>query len=204
MRLFAFSTFFAFLLSLSPAMALQFGDAAFAKKLCSAWNNSSLPKRLGEKGKDFGGIQGNGWIDFKTGESGAPEGYQKIVSGRRDCSSWPKFQLVLKKDDNGMAKCDVNESGAYDGSNLTWQFIPKTEHWFNLAKSFGMMDFMKLMNGFRGPMFFAKQNQGNFQIFWRLGARIGVNSDWQSGCQGIDVDSTQSEIDSYKRKFGIQ
>jgi len=186
--------------NLAASASYKFGDTTFAKKLCVAWNNSSMPKRLGTKTAG-----GTGWIDYFTGETKtAPKkGYQKIVSGRRDCKGWPKFQIVLEKDENGLAKCNVEKSGKYDGTNLTWQFIPETEHWFNFAQSFGMFDFAKLMNGFKGPMWFAKKNQKNFQVFWRLGAKLGLSSDWKTGCKGLDVDDVQDEIDDYKEKFNL-
>jgi hypothetical protein len=189
-----------------PAEAFKFGDVEFTQRLCNAWNRSSLPKRLGEKDKKFGKIKGNGWIDHATGVSkDAPKkGYQKIVFGRRDCSGWPKMQLVIEKDDNGKAVCKTSKSGRYNGRKMTWQFTPRTEHWFDLAQSFWMTDFSKLMSGFKGPMWFAKQNQGNFQIFWRLGARIGLSSDWKSGCKGIDADDVKDEIEDYKEKFNIK
>lgn len=194
------------LMATEPAWAFKFGDVTFTKKLCSAWNHSSLTKRLGQKGKKFGKIKGNGWIDHFTGESKdvAQNGYQKIVFGRRDCRSWPKMQLVIEKDDKGKAVCNMAKSGRYNGSKLTWQFTPRTEHWFDLAQSFWMTDFSKLMSGFKGPMWFAKQNQGNFQIFWRLGARIGISSDWKSGCKGIDTSDVKDEIEDYKKKFNIK
>ncbi len=194
---------FAFMLNsstLTAAGSYKFGDVTFAKKLCKAWNNSSMPKRLGTKA-----VGGTGWINYFTGEtkSAPKKGFQKIVSGRRDCKGWPKFQIVLEQDASGKAICNVAKSGKYDGKNLTWQFIPKTEHWFNFARSFGMFDFAKLMNGFKGPMMFAKKNQSNFQIFWRLGAKLGLNSDWKTGCKGIDVEDVQDEIDDYKKKFKL-
>ena len=97
------------------AQSYKLGDADFAKKLCDSWNQSKLPKVLAAKASG-----GNDWIDIQTAKE--PKGYQKIVSGRYECKGWPKFELVIEKQDDGTAKC--TSAGIYNGAKVTWQFLP--------------------------------------------------------------------------------
>ncbi|GEM_PF-1321065 len=176
---------------ISAGGSYKLADAAFAKKLCWAWNSGSLPKKLGSEAAG-----GSGWIDKDTGVSQVPAGYQKIVSGRADCANWPKFELVIQKDEKGLARCV--SGGPYSGSQMTWQFLPSTENWFNYAGNFGMRAFAQLWNnGMKGTYTTAYANRGNFSIFFRQAAWIGLASDYTSGCTGMDkakVDEAVKEL----------
>lgn len=177
------------------SQTIRLGDVEFAQRLCQAWNRSSLKRRLGDKK-----IGGSNWINISTNISKVPQGYQKIVSGRADCKGWPKFELVIERQPDGTAKC--TSAGAYNGTKLTWQFLPTTEGWFEYARSFGMGAFYSLWrNGMRGNKGTAWSNSGNFKIFFQLAANIGLKSDWQSGCSGVDKEDVQEAIDDLKKAW---
>lgn len=162
---------------LSAQGGMKLGDAEFARQLCTAWNNSKLPRLLG----DEDATRGSDWINIDTGISRVPAGYQKIVSGRHDCKGWPRFELVIVKQPDGSAKCI--SAGRHNGRDITWQFLPTTENWFNYAKSFGMGAFAGLWkNGMKGKYWTAYGNRDNFKIFFQLAAGIGKNADIKTGC----------------------
>ena len=180
------------------AQGMKLGDAAFAKALCAKWNTSKLPKLLAAKSAG-----GNDWIDTVTSRGvpvKQPKGYQKIVSGRKDCPGWPKFELVIEKQSDGTAKC--TSAGAYNGKKVTWQFLPNTDGWFSYATSFGYGAFMRLwMNGMVGDMMTGKKNQGNFQIFFRLGGQIALNTDYKTGCKSKNFGDADKEYKALKQKW---
>ena len=182
------------------AQSYRLGDTEFAKKLCDSWNGSKLPKILAAK--DAGG---NNWIDTVTGygvPKKQPAGYQKIVSGRDDCKGWPKFELVIEKQADGSAKC--TSAGPYTGSKVTWQFLPSTVGWFDYAQSFGYGAFMTLWyNGMIGDMFVGKANQGNFAIFFRMAGKLAVNSDYKTGCNGMDAEDVEDARNNLKKAWGM-
>lgn len=178
--------------------SFKLGDSIFAKKLCWAWNHGSLPKKLGSESQG-----GSGWIDKVTGVSKVPTGYQKIVSGRADCKGWPKFELVIQKDEKGQAKCV--SAGAYNGSQLTWQFLPSSDNWFNYARGFGMRAFAQLWgNGMKGTYGTAYSNRGNFAIFFRQAAWIALKSDYISGCSGIDKEEVEEAAQELKKAWKMK
>ena len=180
------------------AQSYKLGDAEFAKKLCDSWNSSSLPKILSAKSSG-----GNDWINTVTGygvPAKQPAGYQKIVSGRDDCKGWKKFELVIEKQADGMAKC--TSAGDYTGSRVTWQFLPSTVGWFDYAQSFGYGAFMTLWyNGMIGDMFVGKANQGNFAIFFKLGGKLALQSDYKTGCTGLNVADADKAYNALMSKW---
>lgn len=177
------------------------GDTQFAKDLCESWNNSKLPKILGDKKSG-----GNDWINVVTGYSvpvKQPAGYQKIVSGRKDCKGWPKFELVVEKQADGSAKC--TSGGAYNGTKVTWQFLPTTQGWFTYARSFGYGAFMSLWwNGMIGDMFEGKRNQDNFQIFFKLAGQLALKTDYKTGCTGLDVSDVDDAREKLVKAWGVK
>ncbi|MDH5656556.1 MAG: hypothetical protein OEZ34_11640 [Spirochaetia bacterium] len=178
------------------AQSYKLGDAEFAKQLCNSWNASKLPTILASKDKG-----GNNWIDIRV-TKGVADGYQKIVSGRHDCKGWPKFELVIEKQDDGTAKC--TSAGVYSGSKVTWQFLPSTDGWFEYAHSFGYMAFMVLTkNGFKGSMPVGHSNMKNFAIFFRMAGKLALQSDYKSGCNGIDLDDVEDARSDLKKKWGM-
>lgn len=175
---------------------MRLADSKFANELCAGWNSSRLPKLLGTE--EAGG---NGWIN-KITSRGVPEqqpaGYQKIVSGRSDCKNWDKFELVIERQTDGTAKC--TSAGSYNGKRVTWQFLPSTAGWFEYAENFGLGAFMSLWNnGMVGDYTTAYANRGNFQIFFRIAGKIGLKSDYKSGCDGLDTEEAE---ESYKKLQG--
>jgi hypothetical protein len=181
------------------AQSFKLGDPEFAKKLCDAWNTSNLPKVLADKSAG-----GNNWINFVTGygvPAKQPAGYQKIVSGRDDCKGWPKFELVVEKQADGTAKC--TSAGPYTGSKVTWQFLPSTTGWFDYAQSFGYGAFMTLWwNGMIGDMIQGKANQGNFGTFFRIAGKIALESDYKTGCTGMNADNVEKARNNLAKAFG--
>jgi len=189
------------------AEKIKLGSPAFAKKLCASWNWGSLSSRLGDEKKIQKKYNPTDWINISTGISKVPKGYQKIVSGRADCKNWPKIQFIIKKQENGRAKCV--SAGKYDGKNLTWQFLPTTANWIDYGRSFGMGAFYGLWsNGMKGNKGTAWSNRGNFKIFFRKAARIGIKSDWMTGCNFKDksdtVEDTKEAIEDFKKKYKIK
>lgn len=196
--IFTFSMLAAFSLSLMLLLepneisagdrSYKLADTAFAGKMCWAWNNwkwkdskgkkTTLAQRLGATSQG-----GSGWVDVKTGVSEVPAGYQKIVSGRRDCNGWPRFQLVIKKNELGEARCTA--AGSYNNTKMTWQFLPTSDNWFNYGQGFGMGAFMALWKTMEGKESTAFSNRGDFGLFFRMGAYFAVRSDYLSGCNGI-------------------
>ena len=183
------------------AQDMKLADEKFAKELCDAWNKTSLPKILGEEKSG-----GNDWINKVTGynvPNKQPAGYQKIVSGRADCKGWQKFELVIEKQADGSAKC--TSGGKYSGSKVTWQFLPATDKWFKYADSFGYVAFMQLWNnGMIGDMFVGKANKGNFQIFFREAGKIGLKTDYKSGCNGLDAAEAEEAVADLKSSWGMK
>ena len=189
----------AFVLSGSGLFAQnKLADTQFAKDMCNAWNSSKLPKILGDKSSG-----GNNWINVVTGYNvpvKQPAGYQKIVSGRKDCKGWPKFEMVIEKQADGSAKC--TSAGPYSGSKVTWQFLPATDKWFKYARSFGYIAFMQLWNnGMVGDMFEGKRNQDNFAIFFNFAGKIALKTDYISGCNGIDKEDVEEEVADLKKAW---
>ena len=193
---------FAISSSVISAGSFKLADATFAKKVCSAWNNSSLPYRLGsEKDRKYRGrtIEGSDWIH----SMGKKNGKQKIVAGRYDCKGWKAIEFVIEEDAEGLAKCV--SAGNYSGSGLTWKFVPSSANWYEFAGGFGMMAFKDLWsNGMVGKYGTAWSNRGNFAIFFRLAGRIALNADWRSGCSGLKVNDVKEEIKDLKDDWNIK
>jgi hypothetical protein len=165
----------------SPAQAdpVRLLDATYTARLCEAWNGTSLPAALGRSG--------SGWID-----SAGSEGRQVIVISRRDCSDWPKVQLVITADESGQALCQ--SGGAFPGGELQWQFTPTTVQWADFTDGFGVMQMPGIMSGFVGPYGVAASNIGNFEVFFAAAGKLALDLDVDWACEGADAAEVAEEV----------
>jgi len=153
-------------------------DPAYTSALCSAWNTSSLPARLGR--------DGSGWID-----SADSTGSQIIVINRRDCTDWKAVQLHIQADDSGAAKCAAGK--AFAGGPFQWRFQPTTEQWADFTDGFGVMQMPGIMSGFVGPYGTASANIGNFEVFFAMAGKVAIDQKVDWACTGADASAVESE-----------
>ncbi len=170
---------FAVLASPAQADSVRLLDTTYTAKLCEAWNGTSLPAALGRSG--------SGWID-----SAGSEGSQIIVISRRDCTAWPKVQLVIEADDAGAAMC--TSGGAHGGGELQWQFTPTTEQWADFTDGFGVMQMPGIMSGFIGPYPVAAANIGNFEVFFAAAGKLALDLGVDWTCEGADAEDVAEEV----------
>ncbi len=163
----------------------QLLDAAFAADLCEAWNQTSLPKKLGRSGSE--------WID-----SADSRGSQTRVVSRRDCQGWGKVQLTIAADANGQARCV--SGGAYKGEAFQWKFEPTTAQWADFTDGFGYFDMPTIMSGFTGPYHTAAANLSNFEIFFAAAGKVALDEQVDWTCSGADAKTVQSEISKIDKK----
>jgi hypothetical protein len=170
----------------SPAQAdtVRLLDATYTSQLCESWNATSLPAALGRSG--------SGWID-----SAGSEGHQVIVISRRDCTGWPKVQLVIEADEAGNAMC--SSGGAHSGGELQWQFTPTTAQWADFTDGFGVMQMPGIMSGFIGPYPVAASNIGNFEVFFAAAGRLALDLGVDWSCEGADADKVRAEVEDIDR-----
>jgi hypothetical protein len=176
---------FAVLASPAQADPVRLLDASYTGKLCEAWNGTSLPAALGRSG--------SGWID-----SAGSVGRQLIVISRRDCTDWPKVQLLIEADDAGQALC--LGGGAFPGGELQWQFTPTTEQWADFTDGFGVMQMPGIMSGFVGPYGVAASNIGNFEVFFAAAGKLALDLDVDWTCAGADAEKVAGEVADIDRE----
>ncbi|HNX23784.1 MAG TPA: hypothetical protein PKG60_07020 [Spirochaetota bacterium] len=174
--------------------AVIFMSSDFAKLLVDAWNNSSLPVKLGSK--ETGGSD---WINTPNKYTGEKRNRQVIVMSRRDCPSMPKVQLTIENK-QGRAVCTYGGLMIDNYDKAEWAFSPTTTQWYKFASGdWGYMQMPGIMPGFRGPMFVARANIDNFGEFWKVAGRVAkkINADYTSSCP---IDS--GDIEDIKKYLG--
>lgn len=173
-----------------------FMDAEFAKLLAEAWNNSSLPVRLGSQE-----VGGSGWINTPNKYTGEAGNKQVIIMSRRDCPYMAKVQLTIENR-QGKAVCTYGGAMTENYERAEWAFSPTTAQWYKFASGdWGYMQMPGIMNGFRGPMFVARANISNFGEFWKVAGHVAknVNADYTSSCPVDNGD--QENIREYLNKI---
>jgi len=165
----------------ADAADMKLLDSAYTSALCSAWNTTALPQKLGRSG--------SAWVD-----SAGSKGSQIIVINRRDCSDWKAVQLHIKADESGAAKCV--EGGTFAGGDFQWRFQPTTEQWADFTDGFGVMQMPGIMDGFKGPYPTAAANVANFEIFFALAGKIALENQVDWTCAGADADAVVKELKS--------
>jgi len=156
-----------------------FMSAEFAQLLVEAWNSSPLPVKLGTK--EAGGSD---WINTPNKYTGEKRNRQVIIMSRRDCPSMAKVQLTIENRD-GKAVCTYGGAITEKYEKAEWAFAPTTVQWYKFASGvWGYMQMPGIMSGFRGPMFVARANIGNFGEFWKVVGRVAkkVNADYTTSC----------------------
>ncbi len=167
----------------SSSEGMKLLDNAYTEKLCAAWNNTSLPKRLGRSGSK--------WID-----SAKSSGHQVIVISRRDCTNWPKVKVVIDANENGDAMC--TQGGAFSDGEFQWKFEPKTTHWIDFSDGFGAFKMPKIMDGFVGPYGAAMKNIKNFELFFATAGNLAIEENANLYCEGPSQEDVQDEWDDLK------
>ncbi|MDH5657110.1 MAG: hypothetical protein OEZ34_14450 [Spirochaetia bacterium] len=181
-----------------PNAKFKLADIVFAKNLCTSWNSSKLPELLGSETAG-----GNGWVDTVVRHNvpePQPSGYQKIVSGRSDCKpEWPKFELVIKRNHHGKAIC--TSSGLYDGTRVTWHFLPTTEDWFHFEQGFALS--LWRANTI-GDFIVSMKNYKNFELFFNIASGLSLQSDYIYGCGGMDIEKVEQSRNMHLKKKQIK
>lgn len=178
------------LLTTVPAHAadMKLLDADYTRALCTAWNETALPEKLGRSG--------SGWVDAADSE-----GSQILVINRRDCTGWTAVKLHIRADASGAAKCV--EGGPFSGGDFQWRFQPTTEQWADFTDGFGVFQMPGIMSGFVGPYNTAAANVGNFEIFFAAAGKVALDHSVDWTCAGADaaaVSGAVSGIDSAAMK----
>lgn len=185
------------IVTLNAGSGIQFMSPDFAKMMCSSWNESSLPGKLGSKEKG-----GNDWINTENKYTGEKRGRQVLIMSRRDCPGIPRVQLTIENRD-GLAVCSYGGAITESYEKAEWAFAPETEQWYKFASGkWGYMQMPGIMSGFRGPMFVARANIDNFGIFWKIAGSVAkrTNADYRGGCSSLK-DDTAKDIEDYLSKI---
>jgi len=160
----------------------KFLDKNFTTELCKAWNNSTLPNKLGEKGSN--------WIN-----KGKKKGTQTMVFWVKNCKT-KKVQLTVENKD-GKAICTYG--GIAKTTKPDWKIYPPSYKWFKCAT--GVNPMWQLLGNFSGSMGVAMKNMGNFKVFFKVVGKLSKskNADYKSGCK-TDKDDLE-DINEYLKKI---
>jgi hypothetical protein len=175
------------ILAISPAAdatEMKFLDAEYASTLCTGWNQTTLPAKLGRNG--------SGWID-----SADSQGAQVVVIQRRDCSNWKPVMLHIEADGSGAARCV--KGALHAGEPFQWRFQPTTEQWADFSDGFGVLQMPGIMSGFVGPYNTAAANVGNFEVFFALAGKLALENQVDWTCAGSDTEAVAKEVGGINR-----
>jgi len=165
----------------ADSQKINFMGAKFANKLCSAWNKSPLPKKLGALE-----IGGNNWIFTKNKYTGKIRNKQIILIWRDDCKNLPKMQLTIKYI-AGKAHCSYGGRMTENYKTAEWALAPNTTDWLKFSKDNGweINKFFRLFKTFRGDLWVARANFDNLKIFWKLVGKVTKSNkiDFKTGCK---------------------
>ena len=57
-------------------------------------------------------------------------------------------------------------------------------------------------NGFKGSMPVGHANMGNFAIFFRMAGKLALESDYKTGCTGMDAKDVEEARADLKKAWG--